>query len=247
MALSVVHFRMHHGKDSEQITFSGNGIKLLDLKKEIVDKKKITGTLDFDLKIVDEQNKEYVDDDEIVPKNASVVVRRVPAKSAKAGLMARINNRGAVPSNALVQQKAEIIMPMKIESEETAESKTEVNGIEAGDEDVFARLTGEDNIALKRTAPLSAQWGATVEMAANEGKGPRRPPSNYTCTRCGKSGHNAKYCPTLGDPSYDPEIRLLNIPKVSRKKVTSLDGIDTSNKKVIIDSRALPVRQHPIC
>lgn len=57
MALSVVHFRMHHGKDSEQITFSGNGIKLLDLKKEIVDKKKITGTLDFDLKIVDEQNK----------------------------------------------------------------------------------------------------------------------------------------------------------------------------------------------
>lgn len=44
---------------------------------------------------------EYVDDDEIVPKNASVVVRRVPAKSAKAGLMARINNRGAVPGNAL--------------------------------------------------------------------------------------------------------------------------------------------------
>lgn len=37
-------------------------------------------------------------------------------------------------------------MPMKIESEETAESKAEVNGIEAGDEDVFARLTGEDTM-----------------------------------------------------------------------------------------------------
>ncbi|RYG97892.1 hypothetical protein EON65_52160 [archaeon] len=57
MALSVVHFRMHHGKDFEQVTFSGNGIKLLDLKREIVDKKKITGTLDFDLKVTDENNK----------------------------------------------------------------------------------------------------------------------------------------------------------------------------------------------
>jgi hypothetical protein len=48
---------MIHAKDSEQITFNGNGIKLLDLKREIVDKKKITGTLDFDLKIIDENKK----------------------------------------------------------------------------------------------------------------------------------------------------------------------------------------------
>ena len=57
MSLSVVNFRMHHGNISEQIAFSGNGIKLLDLKKEILDKKKISGSLDFDLKIVDEDGK----------------------------------------------------------------------------------------------------------------------------------------------------------------------------------------------
>eukprot|EP01031_Cornospumella_fuschlensis_P052773 gene52773-64481_t len=129
MALSEVHFRMHHGKDFEKVTFSGNGIKLLDLKKEIVDKKKITGTLDFDLKVTDESNKEYVDDDEIVPKNASVVVRRVPAKNAKAGLIARINNRGLIPSN-MSHHKSDIIMPMKAEVE-IAESK----GPEAEEED----------------------------------------------------------------------------------------------------------------
>jgi len=118
MALSVIHFRMYHGKDSEPITFSGDSIKLLDLKKEIVEKKKISGTLDFDLKISDENNPakgeygtlsalgtilfaydlEYIDDEESVPKNASVIVKRVPAKSSKAGLMARINNRGMVPA-----------------------------------------------------------------------------------------------------------------------------------------------------
>ena len=57
MALSVINFRMHHGNVEEQITFSGNGIKLLDLKKEILEKKKISGTLDFDLKIVDDADK----------------------------------------------------------------------------------------------------------------------------------------------------------------------------------------------
>jgi hypothetical protein len=58
MALSVVHFRMIHGNQSEQITFSGtNGIKLIDLKKEIVDKKKISSGLDFDLTISDENGK----------------------------------------------------------------------------------------------------------------------------------------------------------------------------------------------
>ena len=55
MALSVVNFRMHHGKEFEKISFSGNGIKVLDLQKEILEKKrdKFVGSLDFDLKIVD--------------------------------------------------------------------------------------------------------------------------------------------------------------------------------------------------
>ena len=38
---------------------------------------------------------EYVDDDEMIPKNASLIVRRVPAKNAKTSLIARLNNRMA--------------------------------------------------------------------------------------------------------------------------------------------------------
>lgn len=61
MSLSVVNFRMHHGVGNvyEQIPFTGNGIKLIDLKKEVVDRKKINKSLDFDLKIVDENGKGY--------------------------------------------------------------------------------------------------------------------------------------------------------------------------------------------
>ena len=96
MALSSVTIRMFHGNSTDQISFSGNGIKLLDLKKEIVDIKKFSTQLDFDLQITDENgNKEYVDDNEVVPKNSSLVVKRISAKNPKFGLIARLNNRNA--------------------------------------------------------------------------------------------------------------------------------------------------------
>ena len=57
--MSVVNFRMQSniGKGWEQVSFSGNTMKLLDFKKAIVDKKKMSGSLDFDLKVVDENGK----------------------------------------------------------------------------------------------------------------------------------------------------------------------------------------------
>ena len=51
---SMIFFRMHHGRQSEQIAFDGPGMRLLDLKKSILEKKKIGGSLDFDLKVNDE-------------------------------------------------------------------------------------------------------------------------------------------------------------------------------------------------
>lgn len=55
---STIFFRLHHGKQSEQITFEGNGLRLIELKKAIVEKKAMTGSLDFDLKVTDENDPE---------------------------------------------------------------------------------------------------------------------------------------------------------------------------------------------
>lgn len=41
----------------------------------------------------------YVEDDEVVPKNASLVVKRIPAKNSSTSLIARLNIRGYTPSN----------------------------------------------------------------------------------------------------------------------------------------------------
>jgi DWNN domain len=39
------------------VNFVGNGIKVLELKREILERKKFSGSSDFDLKIVDESGK----------------------------------------------------------------------------------------------------------------------------------------------------------------------------------------------
>eukprot|EP01036_Dinobryon_divergens_P028075 gene28073-36964_t len=116
-ALSVINFRMKQtskvapaAEKVEQILFSGNGIKLIELKKEIAEKKKFSNNLDYDLTVTDENGKEFLDDDEVVPKNASVVVKRLPAKN-NGGLISRLKRREAQPH----LKSSTIEMPMKAE------------------------------------------------------------------------------------------------------------------------------------
>lgn len=64
--------------------------------------------------------------------------------------------------------------------------------------------------------------------------------ASYFCRRCGKTGHFLNQCPTQGDPSYDkPGMgggKLYAVSTGSRKKVTSLDNIDTKSNTVNTNS-----------
>ena len=56
---SVINFRMQQNLTAnawEQISFNGNGMKLIDLKCEIISKKNMS-TTDFDLRVIDEDGK----------------------------------------------------------------------------------------------------------------------------------------------------------------------------------------------
>ena len=70
----------------------------------------------------------------------------------------------------------------------------------------------------------------------NGGHGTAGP--GYVCQRCGKPGHFVNRCPTNGDEKYDKQKtqanKLFAVSTGSKKKVTSLDNIDTKSNTVNI-------------
>lgn len=78
-----VHYKFKSSLDFDTVTFDGLHISVGDLKKNILQQKKIGKGAEFDLQITNAQTKEvYTTDDFLIPKNTSVIVARVPVTSS---------------------------------------------------------------------------------------------------------------------------------------------------------------------
>ena len=74
-----VHYKFKSALEYDTVTFDGLHISVKDLKKAILQQKKIGKTSDFDLQVTNAQTKEtYSDENVLIPKNASLIIARVP-------------------------------------------------------------------------------------------------------------------------------------------------------------------------
>lgn len=94
---SVIHYKFKSAKDYDTFNFDGAGVPVWELKNEIIAAKKLGKSNDYELIISNAQNQQgtqlnnvelaslsfldYTDDNQIIQRNASVLVRRVPAAS----------------------------------------------------------------------------------------------------------------------------------------------------------------------
>lgn len=77
--MSCIHYKFRSALEYDTITFDGLSISLADLKRSIITQKKFGKNSDFDLEVTNAQTKEeYKDEMTMIPKNSSVVVRRIP-------------------------------------------------------------------------------------------------------------------------------------------------------------------------
>lgn len=96
-----VHYKFKSSLDYDTVTFDGLHISVGDLKKAILQQKKIGKGFDFDLQITNAQTKEvYADDEALIPKNASVIVSRVPNSSSSKKSWER-NDNSSLPTVAV--------------------------------------------------------------------------------------------------------------------------------------------------
>ncbi|KAI8136885.1 DWNN domain-containing protein [Fennellomyces sp. T-0311] len=99
--MSVIYYKFKAAKDSDYdvFTFDGPGATVFDVKREIIRAKKLGKGTDFDLAIYNAQtDEEYKDDVFVVPRNTSIIVRRLPASRPGKGTAQRYV-LGALPAD----------------------------------------------------------------------------------------------------------------------------------------------------
>jgi hypothetical protein len=88
LAMSRVFYKFRSAKDYDTYKLDGgaDGIPVWELKREIVMSKRLHKATDFDLLLANAQSGEpYTEDTQIIPRNAQVVVKRVPLGVTKKG------------------------------------------------------------------------------------------------------------------------------------------------------------------
>ncbi|XP_074991775.1 E3 ubiquitin-protein ligase RBBP6-like [Calonectris borealis] len=79
-----VHYKVASKLNYDMVTFNGLHISLCDLKHRIMGREKLKAA-NCDLQITKAQIKEeYTDENALIPKNSSVIVRRIPVGGVKA-------------------------------------------------------------------------------------------------------------------------------------------------------------------
>ncbi|XP_019150253.1 PREDICTED: zinc finger CCCH domain-containing protein 18-like [Ipomoea nil] len=80
----AVYFKFKSAKDYDSIPIDGHFISVLNLKEKIFESKHLGRGTDFDLVVTNAQtNEEYLDEAALIPKNTSVLIRRVPGRPRK--------------------------------------------------------------------------------------------------------------------------------------------------------------------
>ncbi|CAL8305398.1 unnamed protein product [Merluccius merluccius] len=81
--MAHVHYKFSSKLKYDTMVFDGLHITLRDLKRQIMDREKLRAG-DCDLQITNAQTKEeYKDDEDLISKNSSVIVRRIPMVGVK--------------------------------------------------------------------------------------------------------------------------------------------------------------------
>ncbi|KAM6396252.1 E3 ubiquitin-protein ligase RBBP6-like [Rhynochetos jubatus] len=82
--MSCVHYKFFSKLTYDTVTFNGLHISMRDLKQQIMRREKLKAS-HCDLQISNAQTKEeYTDDKALIPRNSSVIVRRIPVGGAQA-------------------------------------------------------------------------------------------------------------------------------------------------------------------
>ncbi|XP_065654974.1 axoneme-associated protein mst101(2) isoform X5 [Hydra vulgaris] len=143
--MSSIHYKFRSNLEYNTITFDCQAVSLNDLRDAIMLQKKIAKSPDYTLEITNAQTKEvYNDDDALIPKNSSVIVKRVP-----------IQRLAAVTDKSLSKEEEELTEMAFAQLSKTAD----LAGARASEDDKILAMMSQSGLDfdpstyLKRAPP----------------------------------------------------------------------------------------------
>ncbi|XP_061337010.1 E3 ubiquitin ligase PQT3-like [Gastrolobium bilobum] len=230
----AVYYKFKSARDYDSIPMDGPFISVGTLKEKIFEFKHLAKGTDFDLLVTNAQtNEEYLDEEMLIPKNTSVLIRRVPGQP-RLPILTKIEQK---EENKVVETEPEnsslpaddtsaMKFPEDTDWDEfgndlyTIPDQLPVQSSNLIPEAPPTNKADEDSKikALIDTPALDWQRqgsdfgtgrgfgrGMGGRMGGGRGFGLERktPPQGYVCHRCKVPGHFIQHCPTNGDPNYD--------------------------------------------
>ncbi|XP_026841678.1 E3 ubiquitin-protein ligase RBBP6 [Drosophila persimilis] len=188
-----VHYKFKSTLNFDTITFDGLHISVGDLKREIVQQKRLGKIIDFDLQITNAQTKEeYKDDGVLIPKNTTLIISRIPlAHPTKKGWEPPAENAAPAPSSNKQENFNMDLSKMQGTEEDKIHAMMMQSTVDY-DPKTYHRIKGQSQVG--------------------------EVPASYRCNKCKKTGHWIKNCPyTAGKDQFEVK-RNTGIPRSFRDK-----------------------------
>ncbi|KIX03919.1 uncharacterized protein Z518_07472 [Rhinocladiella mackenziei CBS 650.93] len=217
---SYVYFKFKSQKEPQRVTIDGPHTDVWNLKREIITISRLGDGTDFDLKIYKENgDEEYTDDTEIIPKDSTVLARRLPASAPGKGRAARYVS-GKPPVSA--KPTAANAASKSVKTVDMDKAMTEQEKLQAMFQFTDAQWQQkQEEMAHETRVPMQ---GGKPFKKANVPEG--EPPHGYICYRCGKKGHWIQACPTNDDANYDNKNRIKRTTGIPRSMLKKIDQSD---------------------
>ncbi|XP_024127455.1 E3 ubiquitin-protein ligase RBBP6 isoform X3 [Oryzias melastigma] len=219
--MAHIHYKFSSKLSYDTVVFDGPHITLTDLKRRIMGREKLRAA-DCDLQITNAQTKEeYTEDEELIPKGSSVIVRRIPISGVKSSSSSKTLNTERSHGQAQHSFGASRAQ-MEDQSSTKALSffaKMQMANLVDADVPEEDKIKFMMNQSSYSTMNLNTKLGTVL-------------PENYTCFRCGNAGHHIRNCPTSGDKNFEAPQRLKKSTGIPRSFMVEVD--DPNIKGVMV-------------
>lgn len=243
--MAVIYYRFKSQKPEQisTIRFDGTGLTVFELKREIIYANKLLTATDVNIYLYSSEDpeKEFADDNEVIQRSSTVLVRRTSAgKKGKGNVLRYIAGRqrlakfaGAPSFGAKPPMSA---LPLA----------TSTNPIVAGkdgnqtEEDLVQQMFNrqDDQWNQQQAVMATAQ---RIDFNKPNAKLDETIPDYYICYKCGARGqHHIRNCPKNNDPNWEG-VRVkktTGIPKSHLKAIDKPEGmVDDPSQNYMVDEQ----------